>query len=51
MGLDFMTDSVPDATTLLKFRHHLEEHGIGKVIFDDIKKALDAARLIMHGAL
>ncbi len=49
MGLDFLTDSVPDATTLLKFRQLLEEHGIGKVIFDDIKKALDAAGLIMHG--
>ena len=49
MGLDFMTESVPDATTLLKFRHLLEEHGIGKIIFDDIKKALDDAGLIMHG--
>ena len=49
MGLDFITETVPDATTLLKFRHLLEEHEIGKVIFDDIKKALDEAGLIMHG--
>ena len=49
MGLDFMTESVPDATTLLKFRHLLEEHDLGKVIFDDIKEALDRAGLIMHG--
>ena len=49
MGLNFMTESVPDATTLLKFRHLLEEHGIGEVIFDDIKDALDKAGLIMHG--
>lgn len=49
MGLDFMTESVPDATTLLKFRHLLEEHGIGEIIFNDIKKALDNAGLIMHG--
>ena len=49
MGLDFMTESVPDATTLLKFRHLLEDNGIGKVIFDDIKMALDDAGLIMHG--
>lgn len=49
MGLDFMTESVPDATTLLKFRHLLEENGIGKIIFDDIKNALDDAGLIMHG--
>ena len=48
MGLDFMMESVPDATTLLKFKHFLEENGIGKIIFDDIKKALDYAGLIMH---
>ena len=44
-----MMEQVPDATTLLKFRHLLEENGIGKIIFDDIKKALDDAGLIMHG--
>ena len=49
MGLDFMTESVPDATTLLKFRHLLEEHDLGKAIFDDINVALDQAGLIMHG--
>lgn len=49
MGLDFMTESVPDATTLLKFRHLLEEHDLGKAIFDDVKDALDRAGLIMHG--
>ena len=48
MGLDFITESVPDATTLLKFRHLLEKHGIGKIIFEDINKALDEAGLIMH---
>ena len=35
----WMTESVREATTLLKFRHLLEEHDIGKTIFDDIKKA------------
>lgn len=49
MGLDFMRESVPDATTLLKFRRILEEHGIGEIIFNDIRNALDAAGLIMHG--
>lgn len=45
MSLDFMTESVPDAKTLLKFRHLLEKHGIGKIIFEDINKALDEAGL------
>lgn len=49
MGLDFMTESVPDATTLLKFRHLLEEYALGKAIFDDVKDALDRSGLIMHG--
>ena len=49
MGIDFISETVPDATTLLKFRHLLEKHGIGEVIFEDIKKALDDAGMIMHG--
>ena len=32
----------------MKFRHLLEEHGIGKLIFDNINKALDDAGFIMH---
>lgn len=49
MKIDFTSESVPDATTLLKFRHLLEEHGIGERIFADIKSRLDKAGLIMHG--
>ena len=49
MGIDFMTETVPDATTLLKFRHLLEEHDLGKALFDEIKDALDKSGLIMHG--
>lgn len=47
--IDFLSEQVPDATTLLKFRHLLEKHGIGKEIFNDINARLDAAGLIMHG--
>lgn len=47
--IDFFSEQVPDATTLLKFRHMIERHGIGKKIFDDITVRLDAAGLIMHG--
>lgn len=49
MGINFMEEQVPDATTLLKFRHLIEEHDIGEKIFEDIKKRLDDAGLIMHG--
>jgi IS5 family transposase len=47
--VDFLKEQVPDATTLLKFRHLLETNGIGKKIFEDINTRLDAAGLIMHG--
>ena len=29
-GIDFMTEAVPDETTLCKFRHLLEENGLKK---------------------
>lgn len=49
MKIDFLTEQVPDATTLLHFRHLIEENGIGKMIFNDVKEKLDKAGLIMHG--
>jgi IS5 family transposase len=33
MKINSVTEQVPDATTLLKFRHLLEKHDIGKVFF------------------
>jgi len=49
MHLDFTEQQVPDATTLLHFRHLLEKHKIGEKIFNDINARLDAAGMIMHG--
>ena len=49
MHIDFMNQQVPDATTLLKFRHLLEENKIGEKIFADVNQRLDNAGLIMHG--
>lgn len=49
MHLDFYKEQVPDATTLLKFRHLLEEHHIGEQIFADVRSRLERAGLIMHG--
>ena len=37
IGINFLEEQVPDATTLLKFRHLLEEHKLGKAFFEDIK--------------
>lgn len=49
MHIDFLNEQVPDATTLLKFRHLLEAHDIGKKIFADVNERLEKAGLIMHG--
>lgn len=49
LGIDFTSEQVPDATTLLKFRHLLERNGIGEKIFADIHHRLDASGLMMHG--
>ena len=48
VGLNFLEEQVPDATTLLKFRHLLEEHKLGEAIFNDIKERLEQAGLMMH---
>ena len=32
-GIDFMTEAVPDETTLCKFRHLLEANGLNKLFF------------------
>ena len=47
MGIDFNNEQVPDATTLLKFRHLLEKNHIGESFFDAIKKCLDEAVVMM----
>src|SRR5882724_6408607 len=35
-GIDLSVESVPDATTVLKFRHLLEEHDLSKAIFEEV---------------
>jgi IS5 family transposase len=49
MKINFVDEQAPDATTLLKFRHLLEQHGIGKVFFRAINETLKSAGHMMHG--
>lgn len=49
LGLNFMEMQVPDATTLLKFRHLLERNKLGEALFNDIKERLEKAGLMMRG--
>jgi IS5 family transposase len=49
MRIDFLSEQVPDATTLCKFRHLVERNKIGEKIFADVNERLEAAGLMMHG--
>ena len=49
MGVDFVNEQVPDATTLLKFRHLLEENHLGEEFFKAINRVMEATGHIMHG--
>ena len=49
MNIDFMEEQAPDATTLLKFRHLLEESHLGEVFFKAINRVMEDTGHIMHG--
>lgn len=48
VGIDLGSQSVPDATTLLKFRHLLEEHELTRKIFEEIGQLLTERKLLMR---
>lgn len=41
MNIDFMEEQVPDATTLLKFRHLLEKNKLGEQMFQAINRVME----------
>ena len=47
-GIDLGVESVPDATTLLKFRHLLERHALTQQIFQEINAHLSERNLFMR---
>jgi transposase, IS5 family len=49
MGLDFAVEQVPDATTLLHFRHLLEKHQLGERLFEAQHEIFEAEGWIMRG--
>ena len=48
VGLSLSRGTVPDETTILNFRHLLEEHGLGREIFETVKAHLQAAGLLLR---
>jgi len=45
VGIDLGRERAPDETTVCKFRHLLEEHGLGKAIFEQVGRHLQAQGL------
>ena len=46
-GIDLSVEAVPDATTLLKFRHLLEAHDLTQAIFAEVGALLSERKLLM----
>ena len=49
LGLDFTTEQVPDATTLLHFRHLLEKHNLGEKLLQSQGEIFAEQGWIMRG--
>lgn len=47
LGIDLLADVVPDETTILNFRHMLEEHGLQSQLFGAVKLLLEEKHLLM----
>ncbi len=47
-GIDAMIDVIPDETTILNFRHMLEEHDLTKQIFEKTKQYLSEKGLLLR---
>ena len=48
VGIDLSRESVPDATTLLKFRHLLQANDLTRALFDEINAHLAQQGLLMR---
>ena len=49
MGINFLEEDAPDATTLLEFRRLLEQHGLNKLFFDAINRVMVATGHMLKG--
>lgn len=47
LEIDMMSERAPDETTILNFRHLLEEHGLGERMFRKVNRVLEAKGLLL----
>jgi IS5 family transposase len=46
-GIELGEDKVPDESTILRFRHLLEEHQLTKAIFEEVRSLLEEKRMLL----
>jgi len=49
VGLELGEDAIPDETTVLNFRHLLEEHNLASAVFESVKTYLGEQSLLLSG--
>jgi IS5 family transposase len=49
VGIDLGREPVPDETTVCKFRHLLEQHGLGRQLFEQVGRHLSAQGMKVSG--
>ena len=47
-GIDLAKDNIPDATTILAFRHFVEQHHLAKEIFKTVEQYLEEKGLLLR---
>ena len=48
VGLELSEDAIPDESTILRFRHLLEQHGVTAQIFATVRSLLEERRLLLQ---
>mgnify|MGYP001579076983 CR=1 FL=1 len=46
-GIELVEDAIPDESTILRFRHLLERHGLSEQIFGLVRGLLEQKRLLL----
>jgi len=46
-GIELVEDAIPDESTILRFRHLLERHGLTERIFEEVRWLLEEKRLLL----
>ena len=46
-AIDLISDRIPEESTIISFLHRLEQHDLGKQVFETVKALLNANGMVM----